>query len=122
MKKNQKEIIVIGDRVLIVPDLGEERSDVGLYLPKWALEKEAVQAGRIIETGPGIPLPSPSDIEQEPWKENEAQTKYVPPQVRVGDYAIFLRKASVEIKFDGDTYLIVPQAAILVLIRDRKEV
>jgi hypothetical protein len=39
-------------------------------------------------------------------------------QARVGDYAIFLRKASVEIKFEGRTYLIVPQGAILLLDRN----
>jgi hypothetical protein len=42
-------------------------------------------------------------------------------QARVGDYAIFLRKASVEIKFEGRTYLIVPQGAILLLDRNPPE-
>ena len=44
-------------------------------------------------------------------------TRHVPMQAQVGDYAVFLRKASVEIKFEGRTYLIVPQAAILLLDR-----
>jgi chaperonin GroES len=39
-------------------------------------------------------------------------------QARVGDHAIFFRKAAVEITFDEKKYLVVPQAAILVLIRD----
>jgi len=43
-------------------------------------------------------------------------------QARVGDYAIFLRKASVEIKLEGESYLVVPQAAILVLFRDEEEI
>jgi len=120
MKKGQKEILLVGDRVLIVPDMGEERSNVGLYLPKWAVERESVQAGTIVETGPGVPLPSPNDVEEEPWKPREQITTFVPLQARVGDYAIFLRKAAVEIKLEGDTYLIVPQAALLVLIRDRE--
>ena len=120
MKKGKKEILLVGDRVLIVPDMGEERSNVGLYLPKWAVERESVQAGTIVETGPGMPLPSPTDIEEEPWKPSEQMTTFVPLQARVGDYAIFLRKAAVEIKLEGDTYLIVPHAALLVLIRDRE--
>jgi|SRR3990172_4513076 len=120
MKKGNKEIEVVGDRVLIVPDVGEDRSSVGLYLPKWALEKESVQGGRIVDTGPGVPLPSPDDVEQEPWQMKSHKTSYVPLQAKKGDFAIFLRKAAVEFKFDGDTYLIVPQAAILVLIRDVK--
>jgi hypothetical protein len=38
-------------------------------------------------------------------------------QARIGDHAIFFRKAAVEINFEGQRYLVVPQAAILVLIR-----
>ncbi len=120
MKKGPREILVIGDRVLIIPDMGDERSNAGLYLPKWAVEKESVQGGRIVETGPGTPLPSPNDAEQEPWKKFESNQQHIPLQARVGDYAIFLRKAAVEIKLDKETYLIVPQAALLLLIRENK--
>lgn len=118
MKKGDKQIKVIGDRVLIVPDLGEDRSEVGLYLPKWAVEKESVQGGRIVATGPGLPLPTPNEIDDEPWKSTPRETHYVPMQADVGDYAIFLRKAAVEIKLDGEAYLVVPHAAILLLIRE----
>ena len=44
----------------------------------------------------------------------------MPMQARIGDYAISLRKASVEIKYDGKTYLVVPQGAILVILRDEE--
>lgn len=114
----EDRLVVIGDRVLIQPDEGEHRTEVGLYLPRWAVEKESVQAGRIVAAGPGIPLPDPGAMEEEPWKTLESSTRHVPMQARVGDYAIFLRKASVEIKFEGRTYLIVPQGAILLLDRN----
>ena len=39
-------------------------------------------------------------------------------QAKIGDYALFFRKAAVEITFDNDRYLVVPQAAILALVRD----
>jgi co-chaperonin GroES (HSP10) len=39
-------------------------------------------------------------------------------QARVGDHAIFFRKASVEITFEEKKYLVVPQAAILALVRE----
>jgi chaperonin GroES len=42
----------------------------------------------------------------------------MPVQARTGDYAIFFRRAAVEITFEGTRYLVVPQAAILVLIRE----
>jgi len=121
MKKGNKEILIIGDRVLIVPDLGDDRSSTGLYLPKWAVEKESVQGGRIVEVGPGIPMPSPADIEDEPWKPRNQQTNHVPLQAKVGDYAIFLRKSAVEIKYEGEIFVIVPQAALLMLIRDKEK-
>ena len=38
-------------------------------------------------------------------------------QARIGDHAIFFRKAAVEITFEDAKYLVVPQAAILVLVR-----
>jgi hypothetical protein len=44
--------------------------------------------------------------------------KYLPMQAHVGDYALFFRKAAVEITFEGKAYLVVPQAANLVLVRD----
>ncbi len=114
----EERLVVIGDRVLIQPDEGEHRTEVGLYLPRWAVEKESVQAGRIVAAGPGIPLPDPGSMEEEPWKTLDSSSRHVPMQARVGDYAIFLRKASVEIKFEGRTYLIVPQGAILLLDRN----
>ena len=118
MKKRNKEILVLGDRVLVVPDLGQDRTSVGLYLPTWAVEKESVQGGRIVDTGPGIPMPTPSDIEQEPWKDNNKQINFLPIQAQIGDYVIFLRKGAIEIKIDDETYLVLPQAALLVVIRE----
>ncbi len=43
-------------------------------------------------------------------------------QAEVGDYALFLKKAAVEIKFEGERYLIVPHNSILVLIREEVDV
>ncbi len=43
-----KKLVVVGDRVLIAPEEGEERTNVGLYLPPTAIDRQAVQSGRII--------------------------------------------------------------------------
>ena len=114
-----KRLIVVGDRVLIAPAEGEERTNVGLYLPATALEGRQVQGGRIIATGPGTPMGEPATLDDEPWKIRSAEVKYLPVQARVGDYALFFRKAAVEITFEDKNYLVVPQAAILVLVRDK---
>jgi co-chaperonin GroES (HSP10) len=42
-------------------------------------------------------------------------------QAEVGDYALFFRRAAAEITFEGKTYLVVPQAAILTLVREEFE-
>ncbi len=113
-----KRLIVVGDRVLIEPEEGEERTKVGLYLPASAVDKQSVQGGRVLATGPGTPMGAPTELDEEPWKIGSGEARYLPVQARVGDFAIFFRKASVEISFEGKVYLVVPQAAILTLVRD----
>src|SRR5262245_55202946 len=88
-----KKLVVVGDRVLVVPEEGEERTGVGLYLPATAIQGQQVQSGRIIATGPGTPTADPSSLDDEPWKiPRDDGTKYVPMQARVGDFALFFRK------------------------------
>lgn len=118
MESNLKELIVVGDRVLIQPEEGEDRSKVGLYLPPSAVDKQAVQGGRVIAVGPGTPISPPTDLDEEPWRIASGEARYMPVQASEGDYALFFRRAAVEITFDGTKYLVVPQAAILVLVRE----
>lgn len=113
-----RKLLVVGDRVLIRTEDGEERTRVGLYLPATALESQQVQEGLIIATGPGDPMPDASSFDEEPWRVGEKTPRFRPMQARVGDHAIFFRKAAVEITFEEKKYLVVPQAAILALVRD----
>lgn len=118
--KKHKRLLVVGDRVLVKPEDGEQRTKVGLYLPPTAMDSQAVQGGEIVSTGPGLALPDLSDGGDEPWRltGNGREARYVPMQARVGDYALFFRKAAVEITFENEAYLVVPQSAILALVRD----
>lgn len=121
MRRNNKHLVVVGDRVLIRLDDGEDRSKVGLYLPATAMDNQAVQGGQIVATGPGTPLPDLGDHPDEPWRTGGAplrETRHVPMQARVGDHALFFRKAAVEVTFEGERFLVVPQAALLALVRD----
>jgi co-chaperonin GroES (HSP10) len=114
-----RELLIVGDRVLIKLDENEERTEAGLILPKSVVEKAQVQQGRVVAVGPGTPMPFGEDGgEDEPWREVSRQPRYIPMQAREGDFALFLRKATVEIQFEGEAYLIVPQSAILMLLRD----
>lgn len=118
MPSIRKQLIIVGDRLLVKPSEGEERTETGLVLPASAIQDQQVRQGRVIKVGPGIPVPDPGDID-EPWKKkSEHEARYVPLQAREGDTALFLKKASVEIKFEGERYLIVPNGAVLMLIRE----
>lgn len=118
MRKGKKELLVVGDRVLVEPEEGEDRTEVGLLLPPGAVEKEAVQTGRVVAMGPGTPLPPPNEDDPEPWRTPSQQARFLPMQVEIGDFAVFFRKAAIEISFEGSKYLVVPQGAILVLVRE----
>ncbi|HEX7051257.1 MAG TPA: co-chaperone GroES family protein [Longimicrobiales bacterium] len=118
MDSKRKELIVVGDRVLIAPEEGEDRSRVGLYLPATAVDNQAVQGGTVVAAGPGTPISAPTELNEEPWKIGSGEARYLPVQARVGDYAIFFRRAAVDITFEEKKYLVVPQAAILVLVRE----
>ena len=120
---NSKRLIVVGDRVLVKTGDGEQRTKVGLYLPPTAIDSQAVQGGEIVSTGPGLALPDLGDQGDEPWRtgSNHREARFVPMQAQPGDYALFFRKAAVEISFENEQYLVVPQAAILALVREPRD-
>ena len=111
-----KKLVVIGDRVLIKLSRPDERTASGLYLPPGVQEKEKVQQGYVIKTGPGYAIPMP--VDDEPWRQDDDQVKYVPLQAREGDLAIFLLSGATEVMYEKEKYFIVPQSAILMLERE----
>ncbi|MCZ2460669.1 MAG: co-chaperone GroES family protein [Chitinophagales bacterium] len=113
-----KKLIVIGDRVLIKPARPDEKTESGLYLPPGVQEKEKVQKGYVVKTGPGYAIPMP--MEDEPWKSEEEQVKYIPLQVKEGDLAIFLLSGATEVIYEKERYFVVPQGAILMLEREEE--
>ncbi|MDZ4716554.1 MAG: co-chaperone GroES family protein [Cytophagales bacterium] len=112
-----KKLIVVGDRVLIRPVKDSDKTDSGLYLPPGVQEKERIQKGFVIRTGPGYPLPMPAD-EDDLWKGKDDAIKYLPLQAREGDLAIFLQKGAIEVQYEREKYFIVPQTSILMLERE----
>lgn len=114
-----KKVIIVGDRVLIKPTQQNEKSSSGLYLPPGVKEKEKVQKGYVMKTGPGYAIPLPTEKE-EPWQTEEEKVKYVPLQAQQGDLALFLVNAATEIRYENDKYYIVPHQAILLLERDEE--
>jgi len=114
--KDIEKLIVVGDRVLVKPNSPKERTKSGLFLPPGVEEKHKVQSGYVVKVGPGYPIPSVSESEEQWKKKNDAI--YFPLQAKVGDLAVFVQENAFEVEFNGERYLIVPQNAILLLHRD----
>ena len=81
---SEKTLIVVGDRVLVEPLEGEDRTNVGLYLPPTAIDKQAVQSGTVVAVGPGTPVGPPAELGDEPWKIGAAEARYLPMQAQPG--------------------------------------
>lgn len=112
-----KNLLVVGDRVLIRPLVPAGKTSGGLYLPPSVKEKEDVQSGIIVKVGPGYPVPAIRDGEDFLDEGNE-DVRYVPLQAKAGDQALFLLKQGHEIEYAGEKFVLVPQGALLLLIRD----
>jgi len=114
--KNIDKLIVVGDRVLVKPKSLDDRTKTGLFLPPTVVEKEEIQSGYIIKAGPGYPVQPAEDDDS--WKKEKEKIKYIPLQAKEGDLALYLQKHAIEIEFDQEKYFLVPQSAILLLLRD----
>lgn len=113
-----RQVIVVGDKVLVKPEEEASKTPSGLYLPQGVAEKETVLGGYIVNVGPGYPT---ADVatDGEPWLRGQrSDVRFVPLQAQKGDYALFLRRDSIEVEIDGSQYVIVPHSSMLLLIRD----
>jgi chaperonin GroES len=115
MMHSLKNLEVVGDRVLIRPMNPPGKTGGGLYLPPSVTAKDEVQSGIIVKVGPGYPVPATSDYD-EYLKEQREPVQYIPLQAKEGTQALYLQKAAHEIQFGGEKYVLVNQAAILLLV------
>ena len=79
----------LGDRVLIKPDVAEQKTASGLYIASNAQEKQ--QRGEVVAVGEG--------------KLNDKGER-MPIDVKVGDHVIYGKFGGNEIKVDGEDYLL----------------
>lgn len=87
----------LADRVVIkVVEATEEKTKSGLYVPDTAKEKP--MEGEVLAVGPGAL--------------NEKGER-VPLDVAVGDKVIYSKYGGMEVKIDGDAYLILSERDIL---------
>ena len=118
MPRLKKKLIVVGDRLLVRPEEGEERTNAGLYLPPGAVQSRQAKGGWVVSVGPGVPVFIPAEFMDSGREDEEKPPSYVPMQAQEGDYVLFMQKAAVEITFEKTNYLIVPNSAVLILVRE----
>lgn len=115
--KDLRQIILIGDRVLIQPSEQTQKTPGGLLLPQGIHKQDELFTGYVMKVGPGYPIPALQD-EDEPWKEQKENVKYVPLQPKPGDFAVYIQKSGFEMIFNKEKYIVVPHSALILLIRD----
>jgi len=86
----------LGDKVVIKRIEAEEKSAGGIILTSQA--KEQPQIAEVLAVGPG--------------------TKDIEMQVKEGDRVIFGKYAGMEIKYDGEDYIVVSQLDILAVVEE----
>lgn len=111
------ELLVVGDRVLIEPKTGEEKTETGLVLPASVSPQEDLRNGRVVKTGPGYLTQNPEYSESETWKESKTPVRYLPLEAEPGDYAFFLQNEAIDLRYENTDYVIVRHNAILALVR-----
>jgi len=111
------KMIVVGDRLLIKPKSADGMTKSGLFLPPSVIENEKIQSGYVMKTGPGYAVAPPAE-DDEPWKASSMAPKYIPLQAEIGDLAIYLQSQAHEFQYEDEKLMIVPQHAVLLLIRE----
>jgi co-chaperonin GroES (HSP10) len=113
----KKQVIVSGDRVLVSPSSPEERTRSGLYLPESAADGRRVSGGWVEAVGPGYPIPTRTES-SEPWKPSSEPVRYIPLQVSKGDFVLYVSKSAWEIRLEGQKHFVVPNSAVLLILRE----
>ena len=112
-----KNIVIIGDRILIKPLEASNKTGSGLYLPPSVKERNAVHTGLVVRVGPVYPLPVTQDSDAVFRGESPDEVKYLPLQVKEGDEALYLHANGYEIEVNGENYVIISQNAVLMVMR-----
>ncbi|MSQ12278.1 MAG: co-chaperone GroES [Dehalococcoidia bacterium] len=92
----------LGDRLIVKPIKAEETTKSGLVLPDTA--KERPQEGEVMAVGPGR------------MTENG---KWLTPEVKTGDRIVYVKFAGMELKEEGEEFLLLSERDVLAKIVNR---
>ncbi|MDO8886006.1 co-chaperone GroES [Candidatus Oleimmundimicrobium sp.] len=90
----------LGDRVVVKPDKGEEKTKSGIVIPDTAKEKP--QEGEIVAVGSG---------------NRDESGKKIPLEVKKGDKVLYSKYGGTETKVEGKEYLILRESDILAIVK-----
>src|ERR1700732_1443297 len=88
------------DRIVVKPLEAEQTTASGLVIPDTAKEKP--QKGEVISVGPG--------------RFDDAGSKRVPMDVKVGDVVLYSKYGGTEVKYHGEEYLVLSARDVLAII------
>ena len=98
-KAKKTTVTPLDDRIVVLPDTADERTESGIYLPEAAKEKP--QTGKVIAAGPGKLTDS---------GERGALS------VKKGDTVLFGKYAGSEVDIDGVEHKIMRESELLAII------
>lgn len=93
------EIKPLADRVVVKPEVPEEKTKGGIILPDTAKEKPVV--GTIVAVGPG---------------KKSDEGKIQPMEVKVGDKVLYGKYSGTEITIKGEEYLIMRESDLFGIV------
>ena len=94
----------LGDRLVVKPLEGEEKTRGGIILPDTAKEKP--QEGKVLAVGPGRLTDDGQRIAME---------------VKVGDVVLYVKYGGTEVKIDGEELIVLRESDILAKKVSKKE-
>ncbi len=98
---NNKNVIPLGDRVLVKPLTEDKRTESGIIIPD-TVNKERPEKGRVVSVGEG---------------KMTDDGRLIKPKVKAGDIVLFSKYGHDEIKIEDEDYLIVSESNILAIIK-----
>jgi len=89
----------LGDRILVKPSPGEEKTKSGIVLPDSAKEKP--QQGKVIAVGSGV---------------KDEKGNKIPMEIKVGDEVLYSKYSGTEVKIDSEEHLIIKESDVLAIV------
>lgn len=89
----------LADRVVVKPEVAEEKTKGGIILPDTAKEKPVV--GTVVAVGPG---------------RKTDDGKILPIEVKVGDKVLYGKYSGTEVTIEGEEYLIMRESDLFAIV------